>query len=110
MSEPRRRRQTIGPDRPECSGRLAVVEAQEPADALAAHDGSGARVIGWRLNEPPIEALVVLCENSIAMFLQELHRQNAGVGQRSPSRRSGRVMVGSGVGYRRDAGIEQPEQ
>jgi hypothetical protein len=42
-----------------CSGRLAVVEAQEPADALAANDRSGSRGIGWRLEEPPIEALVV---------------------------------------------------
>jgi hypothetical protein len=36
-----------------------VIEAQEPADALAAHDGSGTRGAGWRRDEPPIEALVV---------------------------------------------------
>jgi hypothetical protein len=35
-----------------------VVEAQEPADALAADDRSG-RSIGGRLDEPPLEALVV---------------------------------------------------
>jgi hypothetical protein len=59
MSGPKRLRQTSGPDPPACSGRLPVVEAQEPADALAADDLSGARGIGWRLDEPPIEALVI---------------------------------------------------
>jgi hypothetical protein len=42
-----------------CSSHLPVVEAQEPAQALPADDRSGPRVIGWRLNESPIEALVV---------------------------------------------------
>lgn len=41
------------------AGRLALVETQEPAGALPACDRSGPRVIRWRLNEPPIEALVV---------------------------------------------------
>ncbi len=35
-----------------------MVEAQEPADALAANDRSGARGIGWRLDEPAHEAEV----------------------------------------------------
>jgi hypothetical protein len=58
MSGPMRRRQAIGPDRPECSGRLSVVKAQEPADALAADDRPGPRGISW-LDEPPVEALAV---------------------------------------------------
>jgi hypothetical protein len=36
-----------------------VVEAQEPADALAAHDGAEPRGIGWRLDEPTLEALMI---------------------------------------------------
>jgi hypothetical protein len=36
-----------------------VVEVQESADALPALDRSGPRVIGWRLDEPALEALVV---------------------------------------------------
>jgi hypothetical protein len=40
------------------SGRLSVVEAQKPAEPLSAADRSG-RVIGWRLEEPTLKALVV---------------------------------------------------
>jgi hypothetical protein len=36
-----------------------VVEAQEPADALAAHEGAGRRGTGWQLDEPTLKALVV---------------------------------------------------
>ena len=43
----------------DASGGLPLVEAQEPADALAADDRPGPRGIGCRLDEPPLEALVV---------------------------------------------------
>jgi hypothetical protein len=33
--------------------------AQQSADALTAHDRSGRRGAGWRLDEPTIEALVL---------------------------------------------------
>jgi hypothetical protein len=54
------RQQTIDPDPPPPrSGRLQVVEAEEPADALAADDRPGPRVIGCLLSEPTLKALVV---------------------------------------------------
>ena len=36
-----------------------MVEAQKSTEPLPAIDQPGPRVIGWRLNAPPIEALVV---------------------------------------------------
>jgi hypothetical protein len=51
---------TIDPDPPlPSSGRLPAVEAQKSTEPLPAIDRPGPRVIGWRLEEPPIEALVV---------------------------------------------------